>query len=179
MHRDVDRRDDVARENAAEGAAQRKPLDGFDALDEAGVPYFVGEFEEKMTSFDHFQIQLETFVENLLFGFGDALSWLAAGAKSVDWFELNSSANGGSSCGKPDYGFFTSSLPTATETPYYGYLLASILAKPNAKLAALSTSSGLDSDSQRARPPNTRAPSATAADAMNVDASSGTPQANA
>lgn len=37
------------------------------ALDEAGIPYFVGEFEEKMTSFDHFQIQLETFVENVLF----------------------------------------------------------------------------------------------------------------
>ena len=37
------------------------------ALDQAGIPYFVGEFEEKMTSFDHFQIQLETFVENVLF----------------------------------------------------------------------------------------------------------------
>jgi benzoyl-CoA reductase subunit C len=37
------------------------------ALDEAGVPYFVGEFEEKMTGFDQFQIQLETFVENVLF----------------------------------------------------------------------------------------------------------------
>jgi benzoyl-CoA reductase subunit C len=37
------------------------------ALDAAGVPYFVGEFEEKMTGFDHFQIQLETFVENVLF----------------------------------------------------------------------------------------------------------------
>ncbi|HET7617591.1 MAG TPA: 2-hydroxyacyl-CoA dehydratase [Vicinamibacterales bacterium] len=37
------------------------------ALDDAGVPYFVGEFEERMTSFDHFQIQLETFVENVLF----------------------------------------------------------------------------------------------------------------
>jgi benzoyl-CoA reductase subunit C len=37
------------------------------ALDEAGVPYFVTEFEEKMTSYDHLQIQLETFVENLLF----------------------------------------------------------------------------------------------------------------
>ena len=37
------------------------------ALDEAGIPYFVGEFEEKMTSFDQFQIQLETFVENVLF----------------------------------------------------------------------------------------------------------------
>ncbi len=37
------------------------------ALDEAGIPYFVSEFEESMTSFDHMQIQLETFVENLLF----------------------------------------------------------------------------------------------------------------
>ena len=37
------------------------------ALDEAGMPYFVSEFEESMTSFDHVQIQLETFVENLLF----------------------------------------------------------------------------------------------------------------
>jgi len=37
------------------------------ALDEEGIPYFVTEFEERMTSFDHLQIQLETFVENLLF----------------------------------------------------------------------------------------------------------------
>lgn len=37
------------------------------ALDEADIPYFVSEFEEKMTSFDHLQIQLETFVENILF----------------------------------------------------------------------------------------------------------------
>ncbi|MBK5097878.1 MAG: 2-hydroxyacyl-CoA dehydratase, partial [Gemmatimonadetes bacterium] len=37
------------------------------ALDESGVPYFVSEFEEGMTSFEHLEIQLETFVENLLF----------------------------------------------------------------------------------------------------------------
>lgn len=37
------------------------------ALDEAGIPYFVSEFEEGMTSFEHLQIQLETFVENVLF----------------------------------------------------------------------------------------------------------------
>jgi benzoyl-CoA reductase subunit C len=37
------------------------------ALDEEGIPYFVTEFEERMTSFDHLQIQLETFVENILF----------------------------------------------------------------------------------------------------------------
>jgi benzoyl-CoA reductase subunit C len=37
------------------------------ALDAAGVPFFVSEFEENMTSFEHLEIQLETFVENLLF----------------------------------------------------------------------------------------------------------------
>ena len=37
------------------------------ALDEAGIPYFVSEFEENMTSFDHLGIQLETFVENIVF----------------------------------------------------------------------------------------------------------------
>lgn len=36
-------------------------------LDGEGVPYFVSEFEENMTSFDQLEIQLETFVENLLF----------------------------------------------------------------------------------------------------------------
>ena len=37
------------------------------ALDHAGIPYFVSEFEESMTSFDQLEIQLQTFVENLLF----------------------------------------------------------------------------------------------------------------
>ena len=37
------------------------------ALDEQSIPFFVSEFEENMTSFDHMEIQLETFVENLLF----------------------------------------------------------------------------------------------------------------
>ncbi len=37
------------------------------ALDKAGIPYFISEFEEKMTSFEHMEIQLETFVENILF----------------------------------------------------------------------------------------------------------------
>jgi len=37
------------------------------ALDAAGIPYFISEFEESMTSFDQMQIQLETFVENLMF----------------------------------------------------------------------------------------------------------------
>lgn len=37
------------------------------ALDQENIPYFVSEFEEKMTGFDNMQVQLETFVENLLF----------------------------------------------------------------------------------------------------------------
>ncbi len=37
------------------------------ALDEHGIPYFVTEFQETMTSFDALEIQLETFVENLMF----------------------------------------------------------------------------------------------------------------
>jgi benzoyl-CoA reductase subunit C len=36
-------------------------------LDELNIPYFVSEFEERMTSFDHMEMQLETFVENVLF----------------------------------------------------------------------------------------------------------------
>ncbi len=36
-------------------------------LDEAGIPYFVSEFEENMNSFDQLELQVETFVENLLF----------------------------------------------------------------------------------------------------------------
>ena len=37
------------------------------ALDRAGVPYFVSEFEENMSSFETLAVQLETFVENLMF----------------------------------------------------------------------------------------------------------------
>lgn len=37
------------------------------ALDNADIPYFISEFEENQTTFDHLGIQLETFVENLLF----------------------------------------------------------------------------------------------------------------
>jgi len=37
------------------------------ALDEEGIAYFVSEFEENMSSFDQLELQVETFVENLLF----------------------------------------------------------------------------------------------------------------
>jgi len=63
-----------ARAEAAIVAAAKMCEPGLDeqvayseALDQAGIPYFVTEFEERMTSYDHIQIQLETFVENLLF----------------------------------------------------------------------------------------------------------------
>lgn len=37
------------------------------ALDQEKIPYFVGEFEENMSSFDSMEMQLQTFVEGLLF----------------------------------------------------------------------------------------------------------------
>jgi benzoyl-CoA reductase subunit C len=37
------------------------------ALDAEQIPYFISEFEENQTTFEHLGIQLETFVENILF----------------------------------------------------------------------------------------------------------------
>ena len=37
------------------------------ALDEEHIPYFISEFEENQSTFDHLSIQLETFVENIMF----------------------------------------------------------------------------------------------------------------
>lgn len=37
------------------------------ALEHEGIPYFISEFEENQTTFDDISIQMETFVENLLF----------------------------------------------------------------------------------------------------------------
>lgn len=39
-----------------------------DELEKSGLPYFLTEFEEGMTSFDQLELQLDTFMENLLFG---------------------------------------------------------------------------------------------------------------
>ena len=36
-------------------------------LEEENIPFFISEFEENMTTFSHLEIQLETFVENILF----------------------------------------------------------------------------------------------------------------
>jgi hypothetical protein len=79
-----------------------------------------------------------------LFAAGDVLSWLAAGAESVDWWDMNNYGNTASTCTSPDYGMFSSGSPPFAETPYYGYVLASILAKPGARLAGLATSDPAD-----------------------------------
>jgi hypothetical protein len=79
-----------------------------------------------------------------VFAAGDVLSWLAAGARTVDWWDMNNYGNTGSNCASPDYGMFTSGSPPAPETPYYGYLLASLLAQPRALLSAMPTSDPSD-----------------------------------
>jgi len=52
--------------------------------------------------------------------------------------------NTGASCTNPDFGMFTSGSPPAPETPYYGYVLASVLARPDALLATMGTSDPAD-----------------------------------
>jgi hypothetical protein len=79
-----------------------------------------------------------------LFSAGDVLSWLAAGAQSIDWWQLNSYGNTGTTCVNPDEGMVTSSAKPAVETPYIGYLLASALTQPGARLQFLSTSDPAD-----------------------------------
>jgi hypothetical protein len=77
-----------------------------------------------------------------LFAAGDALEWLAAGAQSLDWWPLDTNAQAGDSnqslCLQPDEGMFTSN--GTPDQAYYGYLLASQLARPNAELSALTSS---------------------------------------
>jgi hypothetical protein len=82
-----------------------------------------------------------------VFAAGDVLSWLAAGAQTVDWWDLNNYGNSGASCTQPDYGLFTSAPTPAPETAYYGYLLASALARPGAELGVLATSASASSGS--------------------------------
>ena len=77
-----------------------------------------------------------------LFAAGDVLSWLAAGAKSIDWWTLDTTANMGATCAAPDEGMFTNS--GKPDTTYVGYLLASALAKPGARLSPLTTSDPAD-----------------------------------
>ncbi len=78
--------------------------------------------------------------EGAIFAAGDVLSWLAVGAKSVDWWYMNDYSNSRSACANPGSGLFSSSSPPIEETPYTGYLLASMLAQPRAMLGKMVTS---------------------------------------
>jgi hypothetical protein len=73
-----------------------------------------------------------------LFSAGDALSWLAAGAQTVDWWQLDTGANIGAKCTKLEEGMFSAGSKPAPLSYYAGYYLASFLAQPGAKLTRLS-----------------------------------------
>jgi hypothetical protein len=62
----------------------------------------------------------------------------------------------GATCTSPDYGMFTSDSPPAPETPYYGYVLASVLARPGALLGTLSTTDPADVLAYQSRLPGGR-----------------------
>jgi len=79
-----------------------------------------------------------------LFAAGDVLSWLSAGAVSVDWWAMHNYGTTAGTCAGPNYAMFTSGRPTVPKTPYYGYLLASVLARPHALLATMTTSDPAD-----------------------------------
>jgi hypothetical protein len=79
-----------------------------------------------------------------LFAAGDVLSWLAAGAQSVDWWDMDNYGDSWSRCAGPAEGMFSAAPKPVAYTPYYGYLLASLLAQPHARLAPLSTSDSSD-----------------------------------
>jgi len=89
-----------------------------------------------------------------LFAAGDVLSWLAAGAQSVDWWDMNNYTDTSTTCTKPDYGMFSSSSPPVPQTPYYGYKLASELVRPGAVLAAMGTSDPADVLAYQSRLPS-------------------------
>ncbi len=132
-----------------------------------GVPALYGQIRTELNAYDRKASVVvgETNVSNnttttvctptgALFAAGDVLSWLAAGARSVDYWDMNNYGNTTTSCTGPDYGFFTSSAPPAAETPYYGYLLASVLAQPHALLGTLRTSDPSDVLAYRALLPD-------------------------
>jgi hypothetical protein len=105
-------------------------------LYDPGATFLVGE-----TGVSYNETMTTCTPTGALYAAGGVLSWLAAGATSVDWWDMNNYGNTGSQCTSPDFGLFTSSAARPVpETPYYGYLLASMLAQPHAKLATLTTS---------------------------------------
>jgi hypothetical protein len=75
-----------------------------------------------------------------VFAAGSALSWLVAGARSVNWWNAWTGVNTGGNCLNPDYAMFDNTgFP---QPPYAGFLLASKLAQPNAILSAANSGNG-------------------------------------
>jgi hypothetical protein len=72
-----------------------------------------------------------------VFAAGDVLSWLAQGARNVDWWQQADGQNSGGSLVNPSYSMFDSD--GNPQTPYWGYLLASKLAQPGALLSVDAT----------------------------------------
>jgi hypothetical protein len=68
-----------------------------------------------------------------VFAAGDALSWLAQGASTVDWWQQADAQNSGGDHSNPTYSMFDGD--GNPQTPYWGYLLASKLAQPGAVLS--------------------------------------------
>jgi hypothetical protein len=96
------------------------------------------------TNVSIFATQTACTATGALFAAGDVLSWLAAGAQSVDWWDMNNYGNTGAHCTHPDFGMISSGSPPGPQAPYDGYLLASVLAQPHARLAAMATSDPAD-----------------------------------
>jgi hypothetical protein len=69
------------------------------------------------------------------FAAGAALEWLSSGAQTVDWWPIDTGANVGSACTLAEEAMFTGN--GTPDSVYSGYLLASQLAKPNARLSSL------------------------------------------
>ena len=67
-----------------------------------------------------------------VFAAGDALSWLARGAANVDWWQQADAQNSGGHT-NPTYSLFDKN--GKPQTPYWGWLLASKLAQPGARLS--------------------------------------------
>jgi hypothetical protein len=75
-----------------------------------------------------------------VFSAGSALSWLAEGARSVDWWKASDSDNARGRCKNPDYAMFDST--GVRQPPYDGFLLASKLAEPYAVLSTVKSGNG-------------------------------------
>lgn len=72
-----------------------------------------------------------------VFAAADALAWLAAGARNVNWWGESDGDNSYGRCRNPDFSMFDrTGYPTP---PYTGFLLASKLAQPHARLSIIDT----------------------------------------